>query len=87
MAAITYANILAKKEALMRSGLRLSVIIAIPTATSDATAGVFLVKDPDPGTAPNTVGAEPGNAKGGSGTDGMSWKKFSYADVATAYSV
>lgn len=87
MAAITYANILAKKEALMRSGLRLAVIVAIPTATSDATAGVFLVKDPDPGTAPNAVAAEPGNAKGGDGTNGMSWKYFSYADVATAYGV
>ena len=86
MAAITAADIWTKKEALMKSGLRLSVIVAIPTATSDATAGVFLVKDPDGGTAPNAVADEQGNAKGGN-VGGYSWKAYSFADVATAYGV
>jgi hypothetical protein len=89
VAAITATQIEAKRVALMSNGLRLSVIVAKPDATSDATAGVFLVKDPDPGDAPNTVATQQGNAKGGNAgnVDGLAWKAYSFADVATAYGV
>lgn len=77
MAAITAADIETRRRALM-TDTRCSVIVALPGATSDATAGVFLVKDPDPATDANTVADEAGNAKNG-------YKAFSYADVGTAY--
>jgi hypothetical protein len=85
MAAITLSELEVLRGQVMTGHGGVSVILAIPTATSDATAGVFLVKDPKGGTAPNTVATEPGNAKGGSGIDGMSWKKFSAANLRTAY--
>jgi len=89
MSAITAAQIETKRQRLMGSGLRLSVIVAKPDATDSTTAGVFLVKDPDPGDSPNTVSNQQGNAKGGpsGGADGYSWKPFSFDDAATAYGV
>jgi hypothetical protein len=89
MAAITPTQIQTKRDAVMGvAGLRAVVIINKPDATSDATAGVFLVKDPDPGDAPNTTTTAHGNAKGGdSGGSSTTWKAYSYADIATAYGV
>ncbi len=84
MAAVTYADLLDIRRQLMSSGRRLSVILAVPTATSDATAGVFLVHDPDPADAPNTVATEESNAKGGLAGE-LSWKSYSAANVRTAY--
>jgi hypothetical protein len=86
MAAITYSQIVARREALMRAASRVAVIILKPEATDDATASVYLVKDPDPGDAPVTTTTAPGNAKGGNtGGAGYSWKQFSYAALETAY--
>jgi len=56
----------------------ITVIVAIPDATSDATADVLFIKDPTPGDEPNTVSGEPANAKNG-------WKAYSYADAVLAY--
>jgi len=92
MAAITAADIATLKGSLQTvdppsgghgpaGALRISqmmVLVAIPDATSDATADVFFIKDPTPGDDANTVATEPGNAKNG-------WKAFSYADAVLAY--
>jgi hypothetical protein len=86
--AITAADVQTRRDALMALGRSLSVIVAIPTATDDTTPGVYLVKDPAPGDAPNTAATEPGNAKGGNATgDGQSWKQYSYSAVGTAYNL
>ena len=78
MAAITHAQIMLRREILMKTATRVTVIVAKPEAIDDATAGVFLVKDPDPGDAPTTGATQPGNAK--------NWfKSFSYAALGTAY--
>lgn len=84
MAAITYSNIVSRRDALMRSATRVACIVLKPDAVLDTTASVYLVKDPDPGDAPVTTAAAQGNAKGGS-VGGYSWKGFSYADLGTAY--
>ena len=84
MAAITFTQIQTRRDAVMRPGSRVAVLIALPAATDDATANVFLVKDPDPGDTPVTTATAQGNAKGGN-VNGYSWKGFSYADLGTAY--
>jgi hypothetical protein len=86
MATIAEVDILEKRNAIMRASSRVSVIVAIPTATSDATAGVLLIKDPDPGDDPVTTADAAGNAKGGH-SGGFSWKAFSVANAGTAYGV
>lgn len=87
MAAITAAQIQTKRDAVMAASTRATVIIAKPDATSDATAGVFLVKDPDAGDTAVTTGNAQGNAKGGDSALGGPWKAFTYANLATAYGV
>jgi hypothetical protein len=86
MAAITATDIQTKRDAIMRANLRVTVLVAKPEAIDDATAGVFLVKDPDPGDAAVTTATVQGNAKGGN-AGGYSWKAYSYADLATAYGI
>lgn len=85
MAAITHTQIQARRDAVMRVASRAAVIVAKPDATDDATAGVFLVKDPDPGDAPNNTATQQGNAKGGAGS--TTWKEHSYVSLGTAYGV
>lgn len=88
MAAITYTQIVSRRDALMRAASRVAVIILKPEATDDATAYVYLVKDPDPGDAAVTSATAQGNAKGGNtGGHRYSWKEYSYADLGTAYSL
>ena len=88
MASITATDIQRRRDALMAAASRCSVLINKPDATSDATAGVFLVKDPDPGDAPNTTATAPGNAKGGNAdASGQSWKSYSYSDLGVAYNL
>mgnify|MGYP001394836176 CR=1 FL=1 len=82
MAAITWTQIQARRDALMRLDSRCACIVLNPGATVDTTAGIYLVKDPDPGDTGNTSAAQPGNAKGGAGHP---WKAYSYADLGTAY--
>jgi len=84
MAAITAAQITTRRDAVMRTATRATVLVARPDATDDATADVFRVKDPDPGDTGNTVAAEAGNAKGGTGHP---WKSFSYVNLGTAYAL
>jgi len=84
MAAITYAQIVARRDALMRLDTRCAIIVNKPDATSDGTAALYLVKDPDPGDTGNTTATAQGNAKGGAGHP---WKAFSYLDLGTAYSL
>lgn len=78
MAAITFTQIQARRDALMRVDSRVTVIIANPNATDDATVGVYWVKDVDPGDNPVTTVSLPGNAKN-------AWKAFSYANLGLAY--
>ena len=86
MAAITFTQIQARRDALMRADSRVAVIIANPTATDDTTLSTYLVKDPDPGDSPVTSTIVAGNAKGGNvGGAYYSWKFYSYANLGTAY--
>ena len=86
MSVISEALIQERRRLLMTS-TRCSVIVAIPTVTDSTTAGVFLLKDPDPADTADAGATTPSNAKGGSGTAGLSWKYYSYDDVGTAYSL
>lgn len=79
MAAITHADILTRAAAVFNAGVGASVKIIDPAATSDATANVYQVWDPQGGTATSAATAR-GNALDG-------WKSYSHADLGTAYSL
>ncbi|MCZ6750876.1 MAG: hypothetical protein ACE1Z6_08925 [Candidatus Methylomirabilales bacterium] len=83
MAAITWRNIMDRRDEIMRTGTRVQVIVSAPENT-DSTVVTYSIKDPDPGDTGNTTGNQQGNAKGGSGN---SWKSFTYDDAGTAYGV
>ena len=85
MAAITFTQIMNRRDALMRADQRVSVIVLRPDATDDTTVGCYLVKDPDPGDDPVTTTILPGNAKGGTLGAINPWKSFTYANLGTAY--
>ncbi len=84
MATIALSDLETLRRKVMTGHAGVSVIIALPTATSDATAGVYWVKDPKPGDTANSTANQPGNAKGGNAGE-LSWKSFSYANLAAAY--
>lgn len=81
MAAITYTQIVSRRDALMRSDQRCACIVLYPAVVVD-NVPVYLVKDPDPGDTGNTTANQAGNAKGGTGHP---WKAYSYLDLGTAY--
>jgi len=83
MAAITFANIMDRRDELMRTATRVQVIVSAPENT-DSTVATYLIKDPDPGDSGNTTGNQEGNAKGGAGN---SWKSFTYDNAGTAYGI
>lgn len=77
MAAITFSDILARQRAVRIANQDAICIVVNPGATSDATAGVYRVKDPNRGTAVSASNAQ------GNPLDG--WKSYSHADLGTAY--
>lgn len=88
MAAVTFTQLQARRDALMQADSHVAVIIANPAAITDTTLDTYLVKDPDPGDAPVTTTIVAGNAKGGNvGGAGFSWKSYTYSNLGTAYSL
>ena len=86
MAAITFTQIMARRDALMRADSRCHVIVNKPDATDDTTADTFSSRIPTPGDSPVTTTIVQGNAKGGDvGGARYSWKGYTYANLGTAY--
>ena len=78
MAAITFATLQARRDAVMRQFPAI-VLLLTPPVTDDATAGAYQVKDDQGGNA-HSAATVRGNALDG-------WKSYSAADLSTAYGV
>ncbi len=76
MAAVTMAQVQARKELIMSGGNRASVRVVVPQTLDDAQVWYY-IKDPDAGAAVDTANAQ--------GTALNGWKAFTYVNAGTAY--
>lgn len=76
MAAITFATLQARRDAVMKA-FPAVVLLKTPPVTDDTTADAYFVKDSQGGTSTSAANAR------GNQLDG--WKSYTAANLATAY--